>query len=631
MSGYFPQIVKIVSTEKGGAYACGTGIVLKESDNLGIRQGMILTNAHVVSDSPCVKVVFPFLPQQHLAVHVLSISHDHDLALLELHPTVNKWMKAYVKKTYELDSIPCISLGNSDSLRAGDDLIAVGHPLGLNEQQRTFGKLQGYVHSSNELRALHGATINGGNSGGMTAKQMKTPTGTPIDGMVYWRGEEDVHQVMIINTMKLIGPNVDGENGGILSNTVKAILPSMIQASTRYSAACDKEYQAQIRQRLQAQIQQRLPASKSSQSVQKVVGSLNDQQVSAVSEKFEDILTHFEDHGIGGKVKGQSRSFGTWFSRYVLKPGTSELQDGGEECMAHLAENPFMESKPDWRAMSEAKGIQGQQQRIEDIHVDPSCIPAVEVHAPIYGFQSHPILSVDMLVHYNCPSDPKTGFVAHGGVVVTSVVPKSLYEKAGGLKGDLIYKVSSSSRVASLDPGGMWYNDALGVQNSLLDFCQHTKIGDTLTFSVLRKTVSGGSASMELSVDHALPTKEELPLVRKYHMYSDEGAEHARKRLQCMGITLKQLDLDDVKKYQMVDYYRPENRFSPVVMVESVDTRSPAFMKIRPGAILTHVNEKPIEQSWIGIQHQLSKPHEATNCWVLETKSGQKFAMMVKK
>ena len=628
MSGYFPQIVKIVSTEKGGAYACGTGIMLKDSDNIGIRQGMILTNAHVVSDSPCVKVVFPFLPQQHLAVHVLSISHDHDLALLELHPTVNKWMKQYVKRTYQLDSIPCISLGDSNTLRAGDDLIAVGHPLGLNEQQRTFGKLQGYVHSSNELRALHGATINGGNSGGMTAKQMKQPVGKPINGMVYWNGEEDVHQVMIINTMKLIGPNVDGENGGILSNTVKMILPSMIQASTKYSTECDKQYQSQVRQRLQAQIQQRLPASKSSESVQKVVSSLNDHQVSLMSEKFEDILTHFEDHGIGGKVKGQSRSFGTWFSRYVLKPGSSELQEGGEECLTHLAENPFMDSKPDWRAMGNSGA---QPQRVDDIHVDPMCIPAVEVHAPVYGFQTHPILSVDMLVHYNCPTNPKTGFVAHGGVVVTSVVPKSLYEKAGGMKGDLIYKVSNTSHVAHLDPGGMWYNDALGVQNSLLDFCQHTKIGDTLTFSVLRKTASGGSASLDMSVEHVLPTKEELPLVRKYHMYSDEGAEHGRNRLQCMGITLKQLDLDDVNKYQMVDYYRPEKRFERVLMVEAVDTRSPAYMKIRPGSILTRVNEEPVAESWADLQRQLSKPHAATNCWVLETKSGQKFAMMVKK
>ena len=185
--------------------------------------------------------------------------------------------------------------------------------------------------------------------------------------------------------------------------------------------------------------------------------------------------------------------------------------------------------------------------------------------------------------------------------------------------------------MAHLDPGGMWYNDALGVQNSLLDFCQHTKIGDTLTFSVLRKTASGGSASLDMSVEHVLPTKEELPLVRKYHMYSDEGAEHGRNRLQCMGITLKQLDLDDVKKYQMVDYYRPEKRFERVLMVEAVDTRSPAYMKIRPGSILTRVNEEPVAESWADLQRQLSKPHAATNCWVLETKSGQKFAMWVKK
>ena len=627
MYGYFHQIVKIISSEKGGAYACGTGIMLKDSDNMGVKEGMILTNAHVVSDSPCVKVVFPFLPQQHLAVHVLSISHDHDLALLELHPMVKNWMRTYVKKTYNLDALPCIALGDSDILRAGDDIIAVGHPLGLNEQQRTFGKLQGYVHSSNELRALHGATINGGNSGGMTAKQMKVPSGDPIEGMVYWRDEPDVHKVMIINTMKLIGPNVDGENGGILSNTVKGILPSMIQASRLYSAKCDKSYQESVRARLQSQIQQQLPAGKSAERVKEVVDTLEDHQALEMSEKFDDMLTHFEEHGVGGKVKGQSRSFGTWFCRYVMTPGSSTIQENGTACFTHLSTNLFAASKPDWHAMS---NVSTPTTRVEDIHVDPMCIPAVEVHSPIYGFQTHPILSVDMLVHYKCPME-NNELVARGGVVVTNVIPKSLYEKSGGVKGDVIYKVSNGARSALLDAGGMWYNKALGVQNSLLDFCQQTPINDTLTFSVLRKTSSGGSAAMSLTVKHALPLAEELPLVRKYHMYSDEGLKHSKTRLECMGIRLKQMDLDDVKHYQRLEYYDMKNRFDLVPMVESVDTRSPAYMKISPGAILTKINEMPVEKTWKGIQYQLSKPHVETNCWVLETKAGQKFAMMVKK
>jgi hypothetical protein len=49
-------------------------------------------------------------------------------------------------------------------------------------------------------------------------------------------------------------------------------------------------------------------------------------------------------------------------------------------------------------------------------------------------------------------------------------------------------EVSNGARSALLDAAGMWYNKALDVQNSLLDFCQHTSINDTLTFSVLRKT-----------------------------------------------------------------------------------------------------------------------------------------------
>ena len=142
------------------------------------------------------------------------------------------------------------------------------------------------------------------------------------------------------------------------------------------------------------------------------------------------------------------------------------------------------------------------------------------------------------------------------------------------MKGDLIYKVSNTSHVAHLDPGGMWYNDAL-CSKQFVGFLSAYKIGDTLTFSVLRKTASGGSASLDMSVEHVLPTKEELPLVRKYHMYSDEGGAWS-KSFAMHGDYVETVDLDDVNKYQMVDYYRPEKRFERVLMVEAVDTRSPA-------------------------------------------------------
>jgi serine protease Do len=77
-------------------------------------QGLILTNAHVVAGRSGLKVTLPD-GDEALPAKVLASDPDLDLAALSI----------------EADDLPTIELGDSTALRAGDFVLALGHPWGV--------------------------------------------------------------------------------------------------------------------------------------------------------------------------------------------------------------------------------------------------------------------------------------------------------------------------------------------------------------------------------------------------------------------------------------------------------------------------------------------------------------------
>ena len=166
---YLPEVVRIIAAHVEGPVggkAIGTGFFLQVDGKNIKEEGLLLTNAHVVTNSPVVKIMTTYIEHQALPVTVVSVCHDRDLALLKVEPQVQQWLKRTLHNRYKLDHIPALSFGNSDILRTGFEVHAVGHPLGLIDQQFTTGVYQGPVHLNSEIRGLTSATINGGNSGG---------------------------------------------------------------------------------------------------------------------------------------------------------------------------------------------------------------------------------------------------------------------------------------------------------------------------------------------------------------------------------------------------------------------------------------------------------------------------------
>ena len=227
---YLPEVVRIIAAHVEGPVggkAIGTGFFLKVDGKNVKEEGLLLTNAHVVTNSPVVKIMTTYIEHQALPVTVVSVCHDRDLALLKVEPQIQQWLKRTLYERYDLDHIPALSFGDSDMLRTGFEVHAVGRPLGLIDQQFTTGVYQGPVHLNSEIRGLTSATINGGNSGGPLIGTFIQPNEKEVEGLHYFIPSR--YKLMGINTFKLTGPNVSGENGFIHSNTAQIVLPTLLK------------------------------------------------------------------------------------------------------------------------------------------------------------------------------------------------------------------------------------------------------------------------------------------------------------------------------------------------------------------------------------------------------------------
>lgn len=123
-------------------YSTGTGFLLS-------KEGIIVTNEHVVRNNPEVVIESEVLPRQ--SARVMFTDPRLDLAFVEA-PTVAEEAEAPL-------------LQNTD-LKAGDPVIAVGHPFGLRYTV-TQGIVSNVHHIQNDLAYIqHDAALNPGNSGG---------------------------------------------------------------------------------------------------------------------------------------------------------------------------------------------------------------------------------------------------------------------------------------------------------------------------------------------------------------------------------------------------------------------------------------------------------------------------------
>jgi serine protease Do len=125
--------------------------------------GEFLTNYHVVSQASHVSIQVPSTGQIRFDAEVVGVNPDRDVALCRL------TQESLDRLRTEIGAVPFLEFGNSDSLKRGHDVLAMGYPLGQEHLKST----QGIISGRERVRILNNhlcfqitAPINPGNSGG---------------------------------------------------------------------------------------------------------------------------------------------------------------------------------------------------------------------------------------------------------------------------------------------------------------------------------------------------------------------------------------------------------------------------------------------------------------------------------
>lgn len=187
-----PSVVSITASAAGST-ATGTGVILS-------KKGYLVTNYHVIEDAQNLTV--RLTDERELEAAVVGTDPVSDLAVLYI----------------QAEGLTEAQFGDSDALRVGDAVVAIGDPLGV-ELRGTM--TNGIVSAINRDVSVNGRTmnliqtnaaLNSGNSGGPL-----------INGY---------GQVVGINTMKIGAftdkSGVEGLGFAIPSATVKEIVNQII-------------------------------------------------------------------------------------------------------------------------------------------------------------------------------------------------------------------------------------------------------------------------------------------------------------------------------------------------------------------------------------------------------------------
>lgn len=192
-----PSVVNIVSPIHGmmaTGVSSGSGFILS-------KDGFIVTNAHVVSQSYHGTVVVTLWDHRHFDGKVHSIDRLSDIALIKIENATK-------------EDLPVAKMGASGKLKAGEFVVALGSPMHLTNSV-TFGIVSSPARHGSDLGIENNRTnfiqtdaaINIGNSGGPLVN---------LDG-----------EVIGINAIKAQG--VDGISFAIPIDTAKIIINQLLK------------------------------------------------------------------------------------------------------------------------------------------------------------------------------------------------------------------------------------------------------------------------------------------------------------------------------------------------------------------------------------------------------------------
>ena len=194
------KVVAIQVYLNNNLYSSGSGVIYKADGN----EVYIATNHHVIDGGD--RFIIVFNSGKSLEVELIGSDKYTDLALLKFNDYIG---------------VEAIDLGNSDLLKVGEEVIAIGSPLGLAYAGTTT---KGIISGTNRIVSVDidgdsiddwdmnviqtDAAINTGNSGG---------------ALINMAGE-----LIGITSMKLTGESVEGIGFAIPVNDIRAVLDEIM-------------------------------------------------------------------------------------------------------------------------------------------------------------------------------------------------------------------------------------------------------------------------------------------------------------------------------------------------------------------------------------------------------------------
>ncbi len=218
-----PSIVAITNTQTyqnndwnyffgGGSQevtGSGSGIIIGQND----KELLVLTNYHVIDGASSLKVTF--IDDSVVDANVKGTAESNDLAVISVP------LESLSSDT--LNAIKIAKMGDSNSLRVGDEVIAIGNALGYG-QSLTYGHVSALsrdVTIDNKTLTLlqTDAAINPGNSGG---------------ALLNMNGE-----VIGINSAKYSSEDVEGMGFAIPISEAEDIINDLMSKETRTAVGED--------------------------------------------------------------------------------------------------------------------------------------------------------------------------------------------------------------------------------------------------------------------------------------------------------------------------------------------------------------------------------------------------------
>jgi S1-C subfamily serine protease len=222
VEGYIEEDIQSVmnpAIKRSGAWS-GSGFFIKYHN----LEGYIVTNAHVVRNAVKVKVSSMLTSEEKFGADVVGLVKklEPDVALIKLS---DKELTRF--KTLASRNIEYLELGDGSSLSRGEEIKAIGYPMGMVEPNISGGEITNFVSGSEYTteRFVTDAAINPGNSGGPSISKDGTVVGlntavmAEADNIGFITPASFV-KIIIENLLQQNEPHFSGIGGKLQKNAV---------------------------------------------------------------------------------------------------------------------------------------------------------------------------------------------------------------------------------------------------------------------------------------------------------------------------------------------------------------------------------------------------------------------------